>query len=112
MNKAYLVFNNKNKEDRQKFVILKTNNSFIFATWPLKQAPQHLDIVNKVINKENSKEITILGGGFLRINNNIITLETNSVSLRYGPIKISWLELMTILKSLTKNQYIVKLSKY
>jgi|GEM_PF-2571615 len=112
MNKTYIIFDEETKKygGRQKFVLLKTLKGFIFASLPLSQAPQHYNIVDKVKEETNPKEIEILGGAYLGLDGKTITLDTSSFSYKYGPIKLDWSHLKKILQIMVSDKYIIKLS--
>ncbi len=112
MNKAYIIFDEKTKNQggRQKFVLIKSLKGFIFATLPLSQSPQHYNIVDRVKEEGNFEELEVLGGGHLNLNSKTISLDTSSFSYKYGPIKLEWSHLKKILQIMVGDRYIIKLS--
>ena len=112
MNNAYIIFDEKTKKQKgkQKFVLIKTLEGFIFASLPLSKAPQHFNIVEQVKREKALEEIEVLGGGYLYLNGKNIILDTSSFSYKYGPIKLAWIHLKKILQIMIGNEYTVNLS--
>lgn len=81
----------------QKFVLLKTKDSYIFGTVPESEAKEHLDMIKVVAQEKgiDEKDYQEMGGGSLGfdVSENTIWFDTNSRSFKLGVIKISWEEI-------------------
>lgn len=89
----------------QKFVLLKNNDNFYFASLPEKEAPNHLDIIDVLKNERNIETPEILGGGSLTLFGNEIKLIDTSRSTVIGPVKIGWGNLREMLQKAVGDKY-------
>ena len=107
--KSLLRFSTETEEfgGSQKFVIAKSDGKFHFVSLPGDPHPILLD----ALKKEVGGELESLGGAFLNLSGNEITLDQSSRSQHIGPVKIAWSEAREIVQAAVGEKYKVVLSE-
>ncbi len=106
--KSLLKFSSETEEfgGAQKFVIAKSDGKFHFISLPRDPHP----VLLESLKKEVGGEIESLGGAFLNLSGNEITLDRSSRSQHIGPVKIDWSEAREIVQAAVGEKYKVVLS--